>query len=1500
MKKVILDLIDKKKKRYLEDYSEMLGDYNRELETTKGYNGRQLLELLQNCDDEGATKVCITLNKEKKTIKVSNNGDASFSKKGYRSLFIANLSSKTSKRKYIGNKGLGFRSIINWSKSIEIQSNNLSLLYSERNTKDNFEELFTLEERKKIALEENFDVNKVPMPFLSMPILKDITQGDYKTAIIIQYKKKAFKDIFKQVKNITPETLLFLKNIEEVDFIGFKNVVNIKCNRSTLSNTKGCFSPKEAIRYNDNSWTIFEEESPLPAKYQDRDKNEVEYYQIKIAIEDNFEKSCSNLYSFFPTNIKLKQPYVLHATFDLDATRNQLNDSEKNRYILEKVVDFTIKVAKYYSEKTVSYQPLSILNHSHKADTLENLGYYDSIEEAINNEAVFPCIDNTYKKLSEVIYINDLFAELLQDVDAVDVIPIHLSPLKELTLEAFNLDDKIDDNLEVLQDYLGLINQVSAKQLSIKQRALWIRLIMEEGYIKKSINNAGLNFLINDKDDIISGNEYIYTPITQDQKLKTPSFTNIQFINEELFNALLIELKFSESDNPNKSRFIYDELKSFCNIHSYEPATLAQKIIRESNTAIEKDKEQSSTYIKEMNNCLYHNFKLMKDGTKIPDDSIKIPSITKNGSVAYTEDLILSEYYPKGKRTTLIFAGVLSNKNFIAKPAELGLPENENINEIELFLNWIKVNSYARYKNKSVTDYGIDEYFNYVKNYDGFGRYTGYNIDYIVINGFKSILEKISVEKLILWIYYDEDLKKQLYNSNNQDRFRYFYFNYNTVVNKPSYLKYLIDINYKYNFSELLIDEKYSWVNNFKVNYREIMDFDDNINKTVINEILVSLGANDEFNNLPIEKVAEIINKLPENYPSGAKSQTFYKKALSHYSENEQEINESLKLFAFNGENLELFNQDEIYFSEKIKLPNKLKKDFPIFNYPARAGSADAINFFGINDLKDIKIKIVNKSALEIITAEFTSVFNTLKPLLLSHRLNVIEEIESRKIQASICNKLEITLCSKIEYKVKEQCYEVADYEFLHESGQKYLIMVNEYDTVDSLKKNVKFTNSIADIISLAFDVNSDKNEYKYILRSDYEDAQNSIKIDLGIDTLNDARELLGLADYKQAFWQAVFLAKDFTYDDFLDDLALEEKITKHLGIELDSNCLDYEKLNSENELIKLEQLFSDLDISLFDFTKHYSYSINLSTYHLSTIKDAILSQKILIKSSIYKRLSDKSIEQKAMFLDSINRYENYLSFAKQKAEQLKHHFRLDKKAIFNEYKTIIYGDLVLFKDIDLEKIKIENKSNFTEDELYEMSQSERLKSLLYFEDCLETIKEELSKALAPTIQETNRINGELSNTDLTPVSPRIISSELLKPKQVNSNINRGGIYTPKEKNSRGLKETGNSSEQVVLDYLLNHGYKNVDPVSDDNEGLQCDIRYTDNNETVKYVEVKTFDNGNFYLSQSEYDFGKANQKDYEIWLVKNKHIIIPIYDFFSNPKYKTTINEYLVHLDII
>ena len=1498
MEEFVSQLITEKKELFKNHSKEMIASYDRELKTISGYNGRQLLELLQNCDDEGSKEVIIKLDANKQTISISNNGTP-FSKEGYESLFTSDYSSKVSK-KYIGNKGLGFRSIINWSNAIEIHSNDISLTYTEENRKSVFDELFNQEEQKQFIKKRNFKKDIIPMPFLSMPTVNGAIQNGHVTTIVIHYKESEFENILKQIENITPETFLFLRNIEEIIFEGFEKKDNIYCKRESINKTCITFAPKEKITFKDNTWYIFEEEKELPIELSESDKDEQEFYQIKIAIEEDLKQTSPYLYSFFPTNIKLNQPYVLHATFDLDATRNQVNNSRKNKFILDKIIDFTIDVAKYYTNDTVSYKPLEIINHKHKADTLDNLGYYDLVENAIRTVDIFPCVDNTYKKLEEVIYISDDFANMLNRVKADNIISVHILALINNQLSDFGIEYEIDRSLEVLENVADIINRISNLKLSAYERALFISQILKECQFLKNNPEKKINLLVNESGKVIQSDEYIYTPITQNNDLKIPEFTKIQFVNKNLYNLLIGLFSYNAKENPNKSRFFYDQLRGYCNIHSYEPTTLALKIISEANNVIKEVPNKAVDFVREMNNCLYFNYKKTDDDSKKLPIQAKVPIIAKSKKIKVTEEVSLSNDYPIGKKTTLIFENVFDKNNYLGSPKENGIDEFDDIQEVENYFLWLGVNKFVKYIKDNTRD--IDGYFNYVLKAKNINDSTGKNLNFKSIENLDTILSKIEINKLILWIHYDEELKKQISDTLNEDVVKNFYYSFNPINNKPSFIKFVIDTKYSVDFKNLLIDERYYWVNDVNINYRSKEFIENGLTKTNINEILVLLGAKDDFNYITTSKVADIINKIAIQFPDGKKSQSFYKKALNHYKVNNKPLRKPLNLFADNGTGLKLHSQNEVYFNDKIKLPKRLKQDFPIFNFPVRAGGAEAIKFFGINDLKVVQVEIISHNPLEEITQNFNNHLEKLKPLILTHRINVIEDNKQRKIQASICNKIEIILCSEIKYKVQDNEYEVADYEFLHHDDDTYYLKIKDFDSVRSLRRNFNFIESFSDILSLSFDISGEKNEFKYIIRDDFEYVLQNVKNDFGDDTLQEARELLGLADYKQAFWQAVFEAKEIEYFENLDDLALEELISKSFEIVFNPSDLDYENINEEVQLRKVESLFVSLNLNLEVFSKKFSYKISMQKVHIGFIKNCLLSKKKIIKTSIWKLLSDKDVESQAKFLSEINKFEDFEDFAMKHSLENEFKFTLNPKIVFQEYINSIYGEITILEELNIDNYKYQNLKNFNENQQFEISQSERYKSLVYFKTAIETLKKEIEKDELEAQQNLGVNNENANNDSEVTINPVIIDSDKLKPKQ-NSNKSKGknkSVYTPKAKDEKKLKDIGNSSEKFVYDFLLNNSdYKDVYLVSEDNEGLHYDIRYTDNKDVVKYVEVKTFDNSYFHLTKSEFDFGYNNKEDYEIWLVNDKKNIIPIKDFFTNDKYEVVSNEFLVYLEI-
>jgi len=122
-------------KQYIESPQHIARDFNIEESKKEEYAGRQFFELIQNADDAAVSAdkkyMLISINDEK--LIIANNGEP-FSEQGYDSLFYSHISPKVN-RDLIGNKGLGFRSILTWANEITIISGGVSVRFSEEVTK---------------------------------------------------------------------------------------------------------------------------------------------------------------------------------------------------------------------------------------------------------------------------------------------------------------------------------------------------------------------------------------------------------------------------------------------------------------------------------------------------------------------------------------------------------------------------------------------------------------------------------------------------------------------------------------------------------------------------------------------------------------------------------------------------------------------------------------------------------------------------------------------------------------------------------------------------------------------------------------------------------------------------------------------------------------------------------------------------------------------------------------------------------------------------------------------------------------------------------------------------------------------------------------------------------------------------------------------------------------------------------------------------------------------
>jgi len=234
MNDIIIKKIEARKRGYLNEPELILQGFRDETNEIEGYHGRELLELLQNAVDElgAATNrhVCIELSGN--ILRFSNNGSV-FSQDGITSLMYSHLSPKHNDQTYIGNKGTGFRSVLNWANGVRIYSGDLSI---------EFNPVFAEELLNELLKDENIKNYQIRHPDLKVAtlvapqIIPQLFQKAYDTVIELDVKEAMLDDVQAQINKIDARTLLFLDELERLTII--QNEEKIVFDKTTTVKTE--------------------------------------------------------------------------------------------------------------------------------------------------------------------------------------------------------------------------------------------------------------------------------------------------------------------------------------------------------------------------------------------------------------------------------------------------------------------------------------------------------------------------------------------------------------------------------------------------------------------------------------------------------------------------------------------------------------------------------------------------------------------------------------------------------------------------------------------------------------------------------------------------------------------------------------------------------------------------------------------------------------------------------------------------------------------------------------------------------------------------------------------------------------------------------------------------------------------------------------------------------------------------------------------------------------
>ena len=401
-----------------------------EFKTKGDYEGREIYELLQNAEDQGSDYVRITV--DNKYISIENGGEkcVPFSRKGFISIMMADMSPKfeDGTKQYIGCKGLGFRSILNWSRSIEICSNGVRCEFSRtiadewwqdiknairKNIPDNDLANIVIAEHEEFAKRYQF---KTPVPTLAKPRVRDYDGPQNSTTIRIEYTQNpdVIRSIKEQLESLSGAILLFLNNIKKIEIddpvFGFsKTVVATSFNIDNRIRKYDISTSAQGRNATSKSYYVLSHSDTLD-DYR---------YEVSVAYCPESKESGNYVYSFFPTKMRLSLPCIVHATFDLNSSRNALKqNSWENAKLMEVLADVIMEFSSWIAQKKEllglfdwDASSLLLLNGNDRNDYPILSA---RIEDQFSHLRVIPTVGNQYKSWDETEFYGSRFSDLFE------------------------------------------------------------------------------------------------------------------------------------------------------------------------------------------------------------------------------------------------------------------------------------------------------------------------------------------------------------------------------------------------------------------------------------------------------------------------------------------------------------------------------------------------------------------------------------------------------------------------------------------------------------------------------------------------------------------------------------------------------------------------------------------------------------------------------------------------------------------------------------------------------------------------------------------------------------------------------------------------------------------------------------------------------------------------------------------------------------------------------
>ena len=1088
--------------------SQLVADKRREQGISRDYKGREILELLQNAADAAKKankrgRVRVELNPT--GLVVANTG-VGFTTGGVKSLQTADLSPKRSKNsKLIGSKGLGFRSVLNWSRHPVILSGALHLAYNIRYAESLIEKLANQVDEVRAVLEDEQAIGGSPIPLLPFPIhlnseinkeyIEDsdllarcevLKAEGFDTVIAMPFDRgTCFDNAHQQLQQLRPEFLFFSEWIEILS-------VSIKNNQLELpiidKTWQSLLQDDEAVVLLEKDhlagtetkkcWRLFTDSGDIDKSLL-RDSDDPDNYHLVVALQEEGLAEPANLYSFFPTSIPLPLHALCHASLDLEQNRKHLQEGDANRFVLQRLAIFLANIIE--RQLTVSNNPYRAIDLLAPSYLLQDypeaiLFLQKTLIDEIKTKNILPTVTG----------------ELLA-ADKSEFLPSRLYNFNWLPKGVFpstiiprnKLDKQLFEKLGVEElkgnEFIKLLRNAG---LTIEQRASVARGLINERF---DADYCYQGLLLDASGNELLEDDSVYLPGSSlGANLVFPKWANVKILNNQLWDIL----------RTNKVRDSAKALSVF-GVQEYSLGNLIAGLVSSANRATETLNEFDVR--SDLLRSLYELYIQYNENRPVFPANVSAILLNKNNEWVKAKGLYFSTGYSVG--------GNIVSHLYKKSPEKL-VTKSEVFCDLGLgrdvlfeFFQWLGVETWPRYVTSKIID---DDYLDFTFSKINYPAVFDDNYVYKTIeempwnckfqtvkslDGINTIVTSES-DAILAWLDNDERAMTWLKCFDTNGILSFIPSGCrNTRVYKgelPSYVYWKIKYSPWLNSSEdKALAPADCMVNDAAVAGifpRPVAPTKDtmklySLDSNLLKHAWLNAGVRSGIEDLDSEEIYTLLLELPSKDPTGKLVKKLYNWLIKTVDFVVDETGSNYQKFKTNGvilaqkeDELGYFPVKDVYHVDVEGFPLELLKSLPVASLLKKRGADKVRRLFGVNVLDKVAVneQVVRHSAVAC-TEEANKLFQLSKKYIEIYRHN-----HSAKPQLlKAFKRLQLVVCSQVQtqitFKDETLINHLPPWTYAIEDEQLFV----SCDRVNDIEaSNPLLANAIGDAIASIFGLN--------------------------------------------------------------------------------------------------------------------------------------------------------------------------------------------------------------------------------------------------------------------------------------------------------------------------------------------------------------------------------------------------------------------------------------------